>query len=121
SIRRVTSPNVSCFCFFFLHHAATTELYPRSLLDALPILFNEPVRLGLFAYEEAPGVQCRLFALVPRSSLEPDAHTAEPWKASVRSEEHTSELQSRENLVCRLLLGKKIHTIYLYIVRRFKI
>ncbi len=50
-------------------------------------LFEEPVALGLFAYEEAPGLQCRLFALVPRASLEADAHTAEPWKASVPSYE----------------------------------
>ncbi len=48
-------------------------------------LFDEPVPLGLFAYEEAPGLQCRLFALVPRSLLESDAHNAEPWKESVPS------------------------------------
>ncbi len=50
-------------------------------------LFEEPVPLGLFAYEEAPGLQCRLFALVPRASLEADAHSTEPWKASVPSYE----------------------------------
>jgi len=50
-------------------------------------LFDEPVPLGLFAYEEEPGLQCRLFALVPRSLLEADAHAAEPWKASVPSYE----------------------------------
>ncbi len=50
-------------------------------------LFEEPVPLGLFAYEEAPGLQCRLFALVPRASLEADAHSSEPWKASVPSYE----------------------------------
>ncbi|QJR36490.1 hypothetical protein [Gemmatimonas groenlandica] len=50
-------------------------------------LFEEPVALGLFAYEEAPGLQCRLFALVPRTSLEADAHSSEPWKASVPSYE----------------------------------
>jgi hypothetical protein len=50
-------------------------------------LFEEPVPLGLFAYEEEPGLQCRLFALVPRSLLEADAHAAEPWKASVPSYE----------------------------------
>jgi hypothetical protein len=52
-------------------------------------LFDEPVPLGLFAYEEAPGLQCRLFALVPRSLLEADAHNAEPWKESVPSYEAT--------------------------------
>ena len=50
-------------------------------------LFEEPVPLGLFAYEEAPGLQCRLFALVPRALLEADAHSSEPWKASVPSYE----------------------------------
>lgn len=50
-------------------------------------LFEEPVALGLFAYEEAPGLQCRLFALVPRAALEADAHSSEPWKASVPSYE----------------------------------
>ncbi|MCZ8203840.1 hypothetical protein [Gemmatimonas sp.] len=50
-------------------------------------LFDEPVPLGLFAYEEAPGLQCRLFALVPRSLLEADVHNAEPWKESVPSYE----------------------------------
>ncbi len=48
-------------------------------------LFDGPVSLGLFAYEEAPGLQCRLFALVPRSALEADAHESEPWKESVPS------------------------------------
>jgi hypothetical protein len=50
-------------------------------------LFDEPVPLGLFAYEEDPGLQCRLFALVPRSLLEADVHNAEPWKESVPSYE----------------------------------
>ncbi|MCO4099440.1 MAG: hypothetical protein HEQ38_08580 [Gemmatimonas sp.] len=50
-------------------------------------LFDEPVSLGLFAYEEAPGLQCRLFALVPRSLLQADVHNAEPWKGSVPSYE----------------------------------
>jgi hypothetical protein len=50
-------------------------------------LFEEPVALGLFAYEDAPGLQCRLFALVPRASLGSDAHSSEPWKASVPSYE----------------------------------
>jgi hypothetical protein len=50
-------------------------------------LFDEPVPLGLFAFEEAPGLQCRLFALVPRTLLEAQKHEAEPWKASVPSYE----------------------------------
>lgn len=54
-------------------------------------LFDEPVSLGLFAFEEDPGLQCRLFALVPRALLEADAHEAEPWKASVPSYEATRD------------------------------
>ena len=54
-------------------------------------LFEEPVPLGLFAYEEEPGLQCRLFALVPRSLLEADAHASEPWKASVPSRVHRQQ------------------------------
>ncbi len=50
-------------------------------------LFETPVSLGLFAYEEAPGLQCRLFALVPRSALDATAHADEPWKQSVPSYE----------------------------------
>ena len=53
-------------------------------------LFDESVRLGLFAFEEEPGLQCRLFALVPRAALEANAHAAEPWKASVPSYESMS-------------------------------
>ena len=50
-------------------------------------LFDEPVPVGLFAYEEDPGLQCRLFALVPRRTFEEAAHADEPWKASVPSYE----------------------------------
>jgi hypothetical protein len=52
-------------------------------------LFAEPVPLGLFAYEEAPGLQCRLFALVPSDKLEDAEHSDEPWKASVPSYEES--------------------------------
>src|SRR5947209_17216814 len=74
--------------FFFFNDTATTEIYTLSLHDALPIY-----QLVLAAW------------LVHR---EPAAHAHEKsvgW--SERSEEHTSELQSRQYLVCRLLLEKK--------------
>lgn len=54
-------------------------------------LFEEPVPLGLFAFEADPGLQCRLFALIPRDMLESDAHDDEPWKASVPSFEAGTE------------------------------
>src|SRR2546429_6905551 len=75
------------FFFFFFNDTATTEIYTLSLHDALPI---SPVR-------------CRGAS---RSSRLTRWATTTPT-ASSRSEEHTSELQSRLHLVCRLLLEKK--------------
>src|SRR5438552_11851945 len=77
------------FCFF-LNDTATTEIYTLSLHDALPILLRqsrevlgeEPADVSLSLLVEAIGIQAR-------------------------SEEHTSELQSPDHLVCRLLLEKK--------------
>src|SRR3712207_8099816 len=86
--------------FFFFNDTATTDIYTLSLHDALPIfpaLFFGQYRtsLGLF--------QLSYRRLRPRIGL----HTALLQEAlSVRSEEHTSELQSRQYLVCRLLLEK---------------
>src|SRR5207302_9478103 len=79
---------------FFFNVPATTEIYTLSLHDALPIL---PVR-GLDDLHRAV-----VLALAGR-------HEDRNLQLGVRvgrSEEHTSELQSRENLVCRLLLEKK--------------
>src|SRR2546422_731264 len=77
--------------FFFFNDTATTEIYTLSLHDALPILSRCTPLLRLI--------------------------TSTPWSAAYtipvksrpaeRSEEHTSELQSRLHLVCRLLLEKK--------------
>src|SRR5436309_15313775 len=75
------------FFFFFFNDTATTEIYTLSLHDALPI------------------------CAAPRSRRSPEGgrHAFGIARSNVRlrSEEHTSELQSRENLVCRLLLEKK--------------
>ncbi|HEY0780595.1 MAG TPA: hypothetical protein VGD56_21745 [Gemmatirosa sp.] len=62
---------------------------PAEAIDRLLALglFDTPVPLGLFAYEEEPGLQCRLFALVPSGMLEESTHADEPWKASVPSYE----------------------------------
>src|SRR5947209_20479350 len=73
---------------FFFNDPATTEIYTLSLHDALPIL-PAPV-----LPRRKPDGQLRRYEKVMRSSR-------------ARSEEHTSELQSRQYLVCRLLLEKK--------------
>src|SRR3712207_9359303 len=82
--------------FFFFNDTATTEIYTLSLHDALPI----SPRL---AVPRLP--QTSASAPAPRP---PSSTASRSWRASTRrSEEHTSELQSRQYLVCRLLLEKK--------------
>src|SRR2546430_5446401 len=77
------------FIFFFFNDTATTEIYTLSLHDALPICFvdRHPAQL--------PGRVDQRRGVPLRGCVRP------------RSEEHTSELQSQSNLVCRLLLEKK--------------
>src|SRR2546430_7572459 len=77
---------------FFFNDTATTEIYTLSLHDALPISRTRAVGCGR-ALPGAPG----LGAGLPRAA----------GLRRGRSEEHTSELQSQSNLVCRLLLEKK--------------
>src|SRR2546426_9277648 len=79
-----------CF-FFFFNDTATTEIYTLSLHDALPIL-------GRNQWELLCGL---------RASKASTLRSRRCSVRSVRSEEHTSELQSPCNLVCRLLLEKK--------------
>src|SRR5436309_16026502 len=86
---------------FFFKEAPTTEIYTLSLHDALPI-WNEH---GADRYVRIDAhVQCDLAA----ARFDGDYITR--LHLQIRSEEHTSELQSRENLVCRLLLEKKKKT-----------
>src|SRR2546429_4588555 len=80
--------------FFFFNDTATTEIYTLSLHDALPI---------------SSSAACR-----DETSLAPSRSRKSTWAGqpssstpTARSEEHTSELQSRLHLVCRLLLEKK--------------
>src|SRR5206468_13115726 len=86
--------------FFFFNDTATTEIYTLSLHDALPIYMlvadNGDNRAGFRAGNSLNhGDYLRVFAVSVQKFL------------CARSEEHTSELQSRSDLVCRLLLEKK--------------
>src|SRR2546430_10081198 len=95
--------------FFFLNDTATTEIYTLALHDALPIWFTfSGTGLGLAITRK----------LVSAMGAELQVETGATWGTRFyfevvlplvppRSEEHTSELQSQSNLVCRLLLEKK--------------
>src|SRR5258708_11674615 len=88
----------SFFFFFFFNDTATTEIYTLSLHDALPIS-RQPARIGASLLLQAHQGQ-QLFH--PRIDA-----CARQARHLQRSEEHTSELQSPDHLVCRLLLEKK--------------
>src|SRR2546422_7940333 len=87
-------------CFFFFNDTATTEIYTLSLHDALPIS-TQPKQSYRFSLELCD----RSSAITRLGSAK--ANCAFTNEAPCRSEEHTSELQSRLHLVCRLLLEKK--------------
>src|SRR6266536_6041582 len=81
-LRAACKDSVTFIFSFFFNDTATTEIYTLSLHDALPISHHRLV----------PALQ---------------GHLRRRHRADERSEEHTSELQSRVDLVCRLLLEKK--------------
>src|SRR5438270_10387061 len=91
--------------YLFFNDPATTEIYTLSLHDALPI-FAAGVTVDARALER------RLAAAVPASRPTGASLTLAAHPES-RSEEHTSELQSQSNLVCRLLLEKKKYNYFL--------
>src|SRR2546429_9373186 len=82
--------------FFFFNDTATTEIYTLSLHDALPIFRAERTLCGRQKFRRGRGARGRCRARCPIRTVRRE-----------RSEEHTSELQSRLHLVCRLLLEKK--------------
>src|SRR3712207_9356405 len=96
--------------FIFFNDTATTEIYTLSLHDALPISNGFVERFNGTVLEEffRPAMHQKLFESVAALQADLDA-----WLAHYnrRSEEHTSELQSRQYLVCRLLLEKKKNTL----------
>src|SRR3712207_7698064 len=106
------------FIFFFFNDTATTEIYTLSLHDALPISgpgrLVRPLRAGHTRSPHGGGSR----GLSRAAGAGPLLRRGR-WRVG-RSEEHTSELQSRQYLVCRLLLEKKKkkaqHTSIIYIM-----
>src|SRR3712207_7952531 len=98
------------FIFFFFNDTATTEIYTLSLHDALPIYVQSGTDAANWLKTQwttiANGradVSVSLFTHASTVSPQPSVIAT----ITGRSEEHTSELQSRQYLVCRLLLEKK--------------
>src|SRR3712207_7782557 len=95
--------------FFFFNDTATTEIYTLSLHDALPISsVSSQAAATKTAAAPAPVHLRKSRRPVGLSSEGPGRFVSDMHPPPfVRSEEHTSELQSRQYLVCRLLLEKK--------------
>src|SRR5439155_25483447 len=107
------------FSLFFFNHPPTPYIYTLSLHDALPIFFSQAQPGNLFAARDAVRALSTnmtgdivvtllggTYALTNSFQLREDATNHDSGTGG-RSEEHTSELQSRGHLVCRLLLEKK--------------
>src|SRR5439155_26169409 len=107
--------SLRCRCFFFTH-AATTAIYPLSLHDALPI-FQPLMPPPSAAVGVSPAGSVSVTVTVPLVGAKPllvtrIVYVSAASPTTARSEEHTSELQSRGQLVCRLLLEKKKTTLH---------
>src|SRR5688572_33319981 len=89
--------------YFSFNDTATTEIYTLSLHDALRSIYERgSYQIKILVCRRAgarSGAEIRRRCIAWRYSC--------PWEVRRRSEEHTSELQSQSNLVCRLLLEKK--------------
>src|SRR5438132_6083939 len=90
-----------CYSLFFFHLPAATEIYTLSLHDALPISSSSGTRISRGSIRSSSSRAAS--AQGARSSTTRNSAV----DRSSRSEEHTSELQSHSDLVCRLLLEKK--------------
>src|SRR3712207_7257745 len=96
--------------FFFFNDTATTEIYTLSLHDALPI--SRATNCSTGSARRCVALIASAFLTSKRAGLAltrvtSKASTISRTEKTSRSEEHTSELQSRQYLVCRLLLEKK--------------
>src|SRR5256885_11205873 len=97
---------VLCF-FFFFNDTATTEIYTLSLHDALPIYV---VSMGVEILDRMERAVAKVRERLLRATTALNEAGIPYAVVGGRSEEHTSELQSPCNLVCRLLLAKKKNT-----------
>src|SRR3712207_9017747 len=99
---------INIIVIFFFNDTATTEIYTLSLHDALPILGGFDEFIGEGGDDIMVGSAGR-GKMAGMSGFDWATYKDNPFgvNADLRSEEHTSELQSRQYLVCRLLLEKK--------------
>src|SRR5205823_14749330 len=97
-------PTLSILLFFFFTDTATTEIYTLSLHDALPICWLSKIKVWVEVRRTACRPASRLLGVAISVAMSASLRST---FAAVRSEEHTSELQSLAYLVCRLLLEKK--------------
>ena len=116
--------NYYFFSYFFFNDTATTEIYTLSLHDALPISTGRDwIQGGTMAFGSGDFVyeveenwwtlpEGWSFGWIPAVAVDSKdrVHVYSRSEHPMRSEEHTSELQSQAYLVCRLLLEKKKHT-----------
>src|SRR5690606_39637971 len=99
------TPTTRCSFLFLFFDTATSDIYTLSLHDALPISRGYAKPTGCWPGNTVwTGVRAITTATNGMRRTSPTVACRPPHP---RSEEHTSELQSRENLVCRLLLEKK--------------
>src|SRR2546430_12432966 len=92
-----------CMLFFFFNDTATTEIYTLSLHDALPI----STKVIGTSVTVRPARMVRRARSIWKQYPWESTSSRSTSRGAPRSEEHTSELQSQSNLVCRLLLEKK--------------
>src|SRR3712207_8768324 len=104
--------------FFFFNDTATTEIYTLSLHDALPISAIPALNLLLKILSYVPSGPKPLTPYYLRVRSTAYSCTIITILRELRSEEHTSELQSRQYLVCRLLLEKKKKIKYTQTLRQ---
>jgi hypothetical protein len=105
-----TPDGMVCMGTYFRKRLIARSIVPPEALSELETqdVFSAPVRLGLAAVEEDPGLQCRLYALLPASQFQEEEESREPWMASVPQFEDSyrdgSEGEEDEDIV-PLLLG----------------